>query len=134
MNCENKIEKIKLILGTQFLVNLRDNINDDDKLISIFMDIEKDFKKIDKKENPCKMISLESFDKINEQIYKKSWDKLKDIHKKIKIKEFINKNNLSDKLMKEYIKNIIFKKSKSYTVSYNTEKCFIESITSKLKN
>lgn len=67
-------------------------------------------------------------------IYKKDWNKLHNTHKIIKLREFVNKLNISNNLQKDILKKDLIKlvKEKKLTkknsVNYNSEKGIISSI------
>ena len=78
--------------------------------------------------------SENSFNNIDSYVYKKDWNKLHLTHKKIKIKQFVEKLNIKDnndkkELIKRLIDLIVNKKlTKKNSVNYNSEEGFITSI------
>ena len=71
----------------------------------------------------------------DEYVYKKDWNKLNKIHKKIKLKEFINNLQINNKEKENLIKTVIQlvstnKLTQKKTVNYDSNEGLIESIPS----
>ena len=82
-----------------------------DQLQSIISNFDNKNKEIDRSSGTN---ITETFDEINEQLYRKAWSRLPSFHKMVKIKEYLNEliddKDEREKLLKEIEKNISNKK------------------------
>ena len=135
---EYNFEKIKLLLNIKYYKNLI-NICNKNNINSSFLENKKNnllAQNINDNNISSNEPNITESDIISENIdylYAKSWNKLNQIHKVIKIKEYINNleiNEHSKEELREHLIEIIKDKKKKNKINYDEVKCKIINITS----
>jgi hypothetical protein len=135
---EYNFEKIKLLLNIKYYKNLINGCNKNN-INSSFLENKKN-NLIVQNNNDNNVSSIENniteTDIVSENIdylYTKSWNKLNQIHKVIKIKEYINNleiNEHAKEELREQLIDMIKDKKKKNKVNYDEVKCKIINISS----
>ena len=150
LNYDTKIEEIKRKIKIKHLQELIKKSNSDGKDFHI-----KDLQKIIKilKERSIETNNMKSpnkigeeqtsnkktnlFDNIDQYMFNKAWNRLPEVHKLIKIKEYVNKsliiyeNEKKDKLIKQMFAAVKQKKlTRKGSVNYDSINCRIISVPS----
>lgn len=135
---EYNFEKIKLLLNIKYYKNLI-NICNKNNINSSFLENKKNnllAQNINDNNISSNEPNITESDIISENIdylYAKSWNKLNQIHKVIKIKEYINNleiNEHSKEELREHLIEMIKDKKKKNKINYDEVKCKIINITS----
>jgi hypothetical protein len=135
---EYNFEKIKLLLNIKYYKNLINTCNKNN-INSSFLEIKKNnllAQNINDNNISCGEPNITETDIISENIdylYAKSWNKLNQIHKVIKIKEFINNLEINDndkEELREQLIEMIKDKKKKNKINYDEVKCKIINISS----
>jgi hypothetical protein len=134
---EYNFEKIKLLLNIKYYKNLI-NVCNKNNINSSFLENKKNI--LISQNNNDNVLSCEhnitETDIVSENIdylYTKSWNKLNQIHKVIKIKEFINNleiNEHAKEELRELLIEMLKDKKKKNKINYDEVKCKIINITS----
>jgi len=146
---EYNFEKIKLLLNVKYYKNLINTCNKNN-INSLFLENKKN-ELLNEDTNPTNQLlnepkkstnssgneqSITETDIISENIdylYAKPWNKLNQIHKIIKIKEFINNleiNEYDKEELREQLIDMIKDKKKKNKINYDEVKCKIINISS----
>jgi|688.fasta_scaffold613739_1 hypothetical protein len=134
---EYNFEKIKLLLNIKYYKNLI-NVCNKNNINSSFLENKKNI--LISQNNNDNVLSCENniteTDIVSENIdylYTKSWNKLNQIHKVIKIKEFINNLDINEHAkeeLRELLIEMLKDKKKKNKINYDEVKCKIINITS----
>ena len=134
---EYNFEKIKLLLNIKYYKNLI-NVCNKNNINSSFLENKKNI--LISQNNNDNVLSCEhnitETDIVSENIdylYTKSWNKLNQIHKVIKIKEFINNleiNEHAKEELRELLIEMLKDKKKKNKINYDEVKCKIINVSS----
>jgi hypothetical protein len=134
---EYNFEKIKVLLNIKYYKNLI-NVCNKNNINSSFLENKKNnlIGQINNDNVSSGEHNITETDIISENIdylYTKSWNKLNQIHKVIKIKEYINNleiNEHAKEELREQLIDMIKDKKKKNKINYDEVKCKIINITS----
>lgn len=134
---EYNFEKIKVLLNIKYYKNLI-NVCNKNNINSSFLENKKNnlMGQINNDNVSSGEHNITETDIISENIdylYTKSWNKLNQIHKVIKIKEYINNLEISEHAkeeLREHLIDMIKDKKKKNKINYDEVKCKIINITS----
>jgi hypothetical protein len=134
---EYNFEKIKLLLNIKYYKNLI-NVCNKNNINSSFLENKKNNLIVQNNNDNVSSAehNITETDIVSENIdylYTKSWNKLNQIHKVIKIKEFINNleiNEVNKEILKDELIEMSKDKKKKNKINYDEVKCKIINISS----
>jgi len=134
---EYNFEKIKLLLNIKYYKNLI-NVCNKNSINSSFLENKKNNLIVQNNNDNVSSVehNITETDIVSENIdylYTKSWNKLNQIHKVIKIKEFINNleiNEVNKEILKDELIEMSKDKKKKNKINYDEVKCKIINISS----
>ena len=134
---EYNFEKIKLLLNIKYYKNLI-NVCNKNSINSSFLENKKNNLIVQNNNDNVSSAehNITETDIVSENIdylYTKSWNKLNQIHKVIKIKEFINNleiNEINKEILKDELIEMSKDKKKKNKINYDEVKCKIINISS----